>query len=373
MSLNNSVSPVPEQIRNHKFISSFLQYIKNLKSDGQKVRLYIQAGFLVLILWIGYEFYGFVQYYQSGGETSYFTRPPGVEGFLPISALISLKYWILTGIINDIHPSGMVILIIILILGVVLKKSFCSWICPVGLMSESLWQLGNKIFKKNIRLWKWLDIPMRSLKYLLLLFFLYAIIWQMDVFSLKQFIYSPYNKVADIKMLTFFTDISEFALWTLIILVALSVIIKNFWCRYLCPYGALLGFLSLFSPVKVTRNEENCTDCQKCTKVCPHLINVHTLDRVVSDECTGCALCVDSCPEESTLEFKVTKKSKPIPTWAFGLTVVLIFLIGTSLARVTGHWHNSITDEEYQRRVKEINKPIYDHNRGEVPQYDEDD
>jgi polyferredoxin len=347
--------------------------IKNLISNGQQLRLYIQAGFLLIILWIGYEFYGFVQYHQSHAQTPYFVRPPGVEGFLPISALISLKYWIMTGIINDIHPAGLVIFVIILILSLMLKKSFCAWICPVGLISESLWQLGQKIFKKNIRLWKWLDIPLRSIKYLLLLFFLYAILWEMDVSALKNFIYSPYNKVTDIKMLLFFTKISEFALWTLILLVALSIVIKNFWCRYLCPYGALLGFLSIFSPVKVTRNKETCTDCQKCTKVCPHLIQVHTLERVISDECTGCALCVDSCPEEHTLEFKVTKKSRPIPTWAIGLTIVLIFFLGTTIARISGHWHNGITNQEYQRRVNEINKPIYNHNRGDVPKYNQDD
>jgi polyferredoxin len=369
----NSATPVPGKYQNNKLIISVSKYLNTFLADGQKVRLYIQTGFLLLILWIGYEFYGFVQYHQSGGKSTYFSRPPGVEGFLPISALISLKYWLLTGIINEIHPSGLVIFILILLLGIFLKKSFCAWICPVGLISESLWQVGKKTFKKNIRLWKWLDIPLRGIKYLLLLFFLYAVLWQMDVTTLKQFIYSPYNKVADVKMLLFFTDISEFALWTLIILAALSVIVKNFWCRYLCPYGALLGFLSIFSPVKVTRNEETCTDCQQCTKVCPHLIQVHSLDRVISDECTGCALCVDSCPEESTLEFKVTKKSKAIPTWAFGLTVVLVFLIGTTFARFTGHWENAIMDQEYQRRIQEIHKPIYDHNRGEVPEYDEDD
>ena len=137
-----------DKFRKFKFISFLSTYIQNLKSNGQRVRFYIQAGFLLLILWIGYAFYGFVQYHQTGWETSYFSRPPGVEGFLPISALISFKYWILTGIINDIHPSGLVIFIIILILGIFLKKSFCAWICPVGLISESLWQLGEKIFKK---------------------------------------------------------------------------------------------------------------------------------------------------------------------------------------------------------------------------------
>jgi len=195
----------------------------------------------------------------------------------------------------------------------------------------------------------------------------------MDELLLKKFIFSPYNKVADIKMLLFFSNISEFAIWTLIILIVFSIIIKNFWCRYLCPYGALLGFLSILSPIKVTRNKETCTDCRKCTKACPHLITVHSLDRINSDECTGCALCVDACPEADTLDFKVTKKSRPIPTWVFGLSVVLIFVLGTTIARITGHWHNSIGDQEYKRRVQEINKPIYDHNRGKVPEYDEDD
>ena len=92
-------------------------------------------------------------------------------------------------------------------------------------------------------------------------------------------------------MLYFFTKIDAFALWTLIILVVFSVLIKNFWCRYLCPYGALLGFLSIFSPLKITRNEETCTDCEACTDACPHAIRVHTRLRVISDECTACGMC----------------------------------------------------------------------------------
>ncbi len=361
-----------ELIQNLRSSKVFL-YIDQLLSDGQKVRFYIQMVFFIVIVWIGFEFYGFVRYLETGGESGYFSRPPGVEGFLPISALMSLKYWLLTGVFNDIHPSGLVILLLILVLGIFLKKSFCSYICPVGLISESMWQLGQKIFKKNIRLWRWLDYPLRSLKYLLLIFFLWAVLVQMDVFSLRQFIYSPYNKVADIKMLYFFTNIDAFALWTLVILFALSIIIKNFWCRYLCPYGALLGFLSMFSPVKVTRNEETCTDCEACTDACPHSIKVHTHLRVISDECTACTLCVDACPEKDTLDLKVSQKSRPIPTWAFGLTVLLFFFFGTLLARVTGHWYNGITEQEYMQRIQELDKPVYDHLRGEVPEYGPED
>jgi len=361
-----------EYIQNLTKSKVFL-YIDQFKSDGQKVRFYIQMIFFLVVLWIGFEFYGFVRYLETAGESMHFDRPPGVEGFLPISALISLKYWLMTGIFNDIHPSGLVILILILFLGFFLKKSFCSYVCPVGLISESLWQLGQKIFKKNIRVWRWLDYPLRSLKYLLLLFFLWAVLVQMDVITLKKFIYSPYNKVADIKMLYFFTNIDAFALWTLVILFASSIVIKNFWCRYLCPYGALLGFLSMLSPVKVTRTEETCTDCEACTDACPHAIKVHTHLRVISDECTACGLCVDSCPEKDTLDLKLSKKSRPIPTWAFGVIVLLFFLFGTLIARITGHWHNGISDKEYIYRMQEIDKPAYDHNRGEVPEYGPED
>lgn len=355
--------------RNNKYFS----YIYNFIQDGQKVRSLVQYGFLVLILWIGYEFYGFVKYHDSGGMAPYFERPPGVEGFLPISALISLKYWVLTGILNDIHPSGLVILLIIVAISFLFKKSFCSWVCPVGLLSESLWRFGEKIFKRNLNIPRVLDYPFRSIKYLLLFFFAYAIFWEMDVNSIEKFIYSPYNKVADIKMLLFFVNISEFSLWVIGSLVVLSVIFKNFWCRYLCPYGALLGFLGFFSPVKVTRNEETCTDCQKCTKVCPNRINVHKSKRVISDECTSCALCVTACPVKNTLDFKATKKSNAIPVWKMAVLVVMFFILGTSFAALTGNWQNAISDFEYGRRIQEINSPKYHHSQGDVPDYSPED
>ena len=63
------------------------------------------------------------------------TRPPGIEAFLPISSLISLKYWMATGIINPIHPSELVILLMALVTAVLIKRGFCSWVCPFGLLT----------------------------------------------------------------------------------------------------------------------------------------------------------------------------------------------------------------------------------------------
>jgi polyferredoxin len=340
-----------------------------LREDSQFLRSAVQLSFALLCVWIGYEFYLFMEWGGSGGALPYAERPPGVEGFLPISALMSLSYWIQTGIINNIHPASIFVLLAIIGVSIALKKAFCSWLCPVGTLSESLWMLGEKLFGRNLRVPRWLDYPLRSLKYLLLFYFCYAIM-TMDVKALGHFIYSPYNKVADIKMYLFFAEISSFALWTILILAGLSVVIKNFWCRFLCPYGALLGIASWLSPLKITRVKATCIDCGLCTKACPSSIKVHTATRVWSDECTSCLQCVEACPVKNTL-MMAAKKSEPaaIPNWILATLVAGVFVGVTGLAMLAGHWQNGITRAEYQRRFQELHAPVYQHFRGEVPDY----
>ena len=343
-----------------------------LSDDSQYQRSAVQYAFALLCIWIGIEFYLFMSWGASGGQESFYPRPPGVEGFLPISALISLKYWMHTGIINTIHPSGLFILLAIVGVSLVVKKAFCSWLCPVGTLSESLWMLGQKLFRRNWTVPRWLDYPLRSIKYLLLFFFVWSIV-QMDVGALAGFIYSPYNRVADIKMYLFFAEISGTALWTIGLLMLLSVFVKNFWCRFLCPYGALLGIVGWFSPLKVTRTASTCIDCELCTKACPANIKVHTAGRVWSDECTSCFACVQACPVKNTLEVRARAQGRAVPFWVLGTLVAALFVAVTGIAMLSGHWQNGISQQEYQRRFNELHSPLYQHFRGEVPQYGPND
>jgi len=334
-------------------------------------RRIIQAGFLLVTIWIGIEFAVFVHQLQQG-QVPTISRPPGVEAFLPISALISLRYWILTGIFNTIHPSALVLLLMIGFTAVFMKKGFCSWVCPVGFFSEMLAGIHILIFDRQWKLPKLLDFPMRSLKYLLMGFFVYAVYAQMTMPDLHKFIYSPYNKVADIKMLLLFSHMSETTFWVLVILVLLSIGIPYFWCRYLCPYGALLGALSWLSPFKIHRDKQTCIDCEKCTKVCPAKILVHKSRTVYSDECHSCMNCVDVCPVKDTLYLSVTEKRGKISRKIYAVSVVALFIVGMMLARFTGVWQNSISVEEYQYHIRHLDDPAYFHNQGQVPDYDEE-
>ena len=372
-----AVRKIPPELRRRKTsLASIPQWhrrlVVRLQEDSQFLRSIVQLVFALLCVWIGIEFHLFMRWGHSAGAAMYVSRPPGVEGFLPISALMSLKYWIETGIVNTIHPSGMFILLAILALGLFLKKAFCGWLCPVGTLSESLWMLGQKIFGRNLRVPRWLDYPLRALKYLLLAFFLVAILG-MGAQELRVFIESPYNKMADVKMYLFFAELSSFALWTILALLALSVVIKNFWCRYLCPYGALLGALSWLSPVKITRNASSCIDCELCTRACPSHISVHKVRRVWSDECMSCLACTEACPVINTLDLRIRKTSRPVPSWVFAILVAGVFVATTGLAMLAGHWTNSIPRDEYLRRFQQINSPVYQHNQGNVPAYGPND
>lgn len=321
--------------------------IRNRQAPIQKWRLIVQIAFALLCVWIGVEMHFFVKYLESGGTTSFIQRPPGAEGFLPISSLMSLYYFILSGELHPAHPAGLVILIAIMALSLAFGKSFCSWLCPVGFLSESLGDLGEKILGRRIRTPRWLDYPLRSLKYLLLAFFVYTIFFAMGKFALRAFLDSDYNIVADVKMYYFFAQISQFALIVIGALVLLSIPFRGFWCRNLCPYGALLGLLSLASPHKIKRNPISCIDCGKCALKCPSFIKVDKVKTVVSDECTACMNCVDICPVADTLEVTSLVTRKPVRKRWVAVVTVGLFVAITGLGMLTGYWNNSISTQQY--------------------------
>ena len=338
-------------------------YKKNRSKSAQKFRFAVQVVFSLLCIWIGIEFYQFISYLESNGTDTFHQRPPGVEGFLPISALMSVVYFIQTGQIHDVHPAGFFIFLAIVGVSFVFGKAFCSWLCPVGFISEMVGDFGEKIwkklFKRRIKLHSFIDYPLRAVKYLLLAFFAFAI-FSMTETALAFFLSDAYNIAADVKMYYFFSEISRFSLIVIGVLFLLSIFIRNFWCRYLCPYGALLGLIGFISPNKIKRNSVNCIDCELCAKACPSFIKVDKVKTVLSDECTSCLSCVDACSVADTLEVKNIFGKKKVSKKIIAFGVVLLFVAITGLGMITGHWHNKVSKEEYliiHKRLDAIGHP----------------
>lgn len=335
--------------------------VKKRKDSVQRFRFYSQLFSLAINVWIGVQFYLFVRYIENGGQGLSVPRPPGVEGWLPISALVSLRYWWETGIINNIHPASLIIFIIILVVALLFKKGFCSWVCPIGFISEMLGDISDRVFKRRLKPPAFLDYPLRSLKYILLGFFIYAIIIQMTPKAIEDFVYSNYNKVADILMLRFFTDISALALGIIAGLFVLSLVVRGFWCRYLCPYGGLLGVLNFISPTRIIRNRQSCIDCSACARVCPVFIKVDKVSEVRSDECTGCLACIDSCPVDKTLQIHLVTKKKTFSRTKWAAILVLVFWGSLLTFKLLGPWDNSISRTEYIKHMPAVRSGQYAH------------
>ena len=322
---------------------------RRVKDHSQALRLALQAAFLLLNAVIGVKFFLFVRYFESGGGTARIPRPPGVDGWLPIGGMMNLKYFLFTGEFPRVHPAAMFLLVAFLLISILFRKAFCGWLCPVGTFIEGLWKLGRKFLKTNWRLPRWLDIPLRGLKYVLLALFVYAVAG-MSIEGIRAFLGSPYGVVADVEMLNFFRFMGATAAITLGVLILLSMLIKNFWCRYLCPYGALLGLGALASPSRIRRTPDRCIDCAKCAVACPALLPVDKLITIKSAECTACMECVAACPAEGALQMSLPGRRK-LPAWGLAAGVAAIFLGVVLLARLNGAWQTDVPDAVYFQLV----------------------
>jgi len=324
------------------------------RDRSQALRRGFQLGFLALNVWIAVQFYLFVRYYETGGRSPWAGRPAGVEGWLPIASLMNLKLLISTGRIPRLHPAGMFLLIAFLGISWAFRKSFCSWLCPVGTISEYLWRLGQRIFGRTFRLPRGLDIGLRSLKYILLGLFGYAVA-SMPPAAIAAFLEGPYGMVDDVKMLNFFRFLGLAGGVVMALLVAASMLVQNFWCRYLCPYGALMGLAGMASPVGIRRETSLCIDCGKCARACPSALPVDRLIAIRSAECTGCLACVAECPAAGAL-LMAAPRIRRIAAWAMAAGIAVLFLGVCGYAQWSGHWRTDLPARLYLNLIPRANQ-----------------
>ena len=167
-------------------------------------------------------------------------------------------------------------------------------------------------------------------------------------------------------MLNFFRDISLTAGLVIGVLMLGSMLVQNFWCRYLCPYGALMGLVSLLSPVKIRRDADACIDCAKCAKACPSGLAVDKFVQIRSVECTACMACVASCPAENALQFALAPRKaatarqrwtrRALGPLAVAGMIAYIFLGFVLYARATSHWQTTMPREVYMDLVPRANQ-----------------
>jgi ferredoxin-type protein NapH len=177
--------------------------------------------------------------------------------------------------------------------GMLLGRVFCGWACPFGALHDLVGYLKGEKSVKTPRCW--------YIKYIVL-FVVLALAWiTLDTVFCKFcpsgslfaaipfFILHPNSSLG-----TFF----YVHILTLIATLILAYLVAHFWCRYLCPLGAIHGIFNKVSLLNIRFDEKKCTKCEVCLEVCP--MGIDKVDDIGSStDCTMCGRCVDKCPEKA--------------------------------------------------------------------------
>jgi len=177
----------------------------------------------------------------------------------------------------------------------------------------------------------------------------------MSAGAIRAFLEGPYGMVDDVKMLNFFRYLGPGGAAVIGLLVIASVFVQNFWCRYICPYGAFMGLAGMASPLRIRRTESLCIDCGKCANACPSVLPVDKLVTIRSAECTACLECVAVCPAEGALLLSAPRRRK-VPAWAVAAGIAAIFLGICGYAQSTGRWRTDLPSRVYFELVPRANE-----------------
>lgn len=292
-------------------------------STNQTEKLRLTAQFMVfLLVSISFVFYRL----YINGKINF--KLIGLNGLSPFGGLNMLYDWLaVPG--YQLHPDSPALLLAaaIIILGLVAGRFLCGWICPFGAISDYCSLAGKKLLGKNYELPKALDAPLRNLKYLVLIFIIGSKLFT-GTCVLKDL--GPWLAYANLPGLPGTFKEIPLAFVVLILVLLGAFFISRFYCRYLCPLGAIQAILSGtgFTQLKKERGQTfSCSSCRVCSyDCCPVNIKPGGAEIVDSMECISCLRCVGaSCPGE-TKTFKVVFFKRPLKNTLYMLVAYAIFL-----------------------------------------------
>jgi len=208
-----------------------------------------------------------------------------------------------------------------LLVTLMLGRVFCSWVCPAGLLFEM-----NDKLRGVLRL---LELPPRNLrmargtKYSLLITgLLLSAVLAVPVLG---YVYPPAVLGREIHDLVFATfdraEHGRFGFWiggmswmtvVFMTIVAIELFVsRRWWCRYVCPGGALYSVIGAARPVRVKLREQNCTECALCVAACP--MGLNPMRDEMGKECDNCGVCISSCNDDALRYAISTPHKKTTP------------------------------------------------------------
>jgi len=337
------------------------------KERSKKYRL-----FQVLRITTQVVFFGIFLYLLFGTHFSGMDYIGGVEAFFHFDPLLGLATFIASRTFFKIFLLALITIAVTVIFG----RYACGWLCPLG----AVHQFFSFVFKKT----KWhkpkLEGSRRlAWKYVILLFILVGSVFTLDFVGLLDplsFLYRSFT-TAVLPALSVVAGAATASLYKIglsslgdsfsqfiqnltvnatfiqglfIGLIFLGVVLLNmvrerFWCRYICPAGAMLGVLARWNAVKLKVDMDKCIKCNLCTLHCETQATPYPNEDWRPAECIYCYTCASICPT-AAIGFPIKAapaKSKPVDlsrrklilTTALSLVTVPFFRISAAAKRAS--------------------------------------
>ena len=236
------------------------------------------------------------------GKGIAFLSSASLHALCPFGGVVTIYQFVTSGtFVQKIHQSAFVLMIVGFLLALLFGPVFCGWVCPLGTVQEWFAGIGRKLFKKrryNHFIPAKIDRPLRYLRYLVLAWVLYMTATSGTLIFAE---YDPY-----FALFNFWS--SEVAIGGLVVLgltLAASLFVERPWCKYACPYGAVLGLTNLFRVFSIRRTASTCKLDLACDITCPMNINVSAKTIVRDHQCISCLECTSEarCPVSGTVMF----------------------------------------------------------------------
>lgn len=226
--------------------------------------------------------------------------------------------------INQLIPQ-LIEVIAIIPFTIILGRFFCGWMCAYGAFGDFVYKISHKVFDIDFKMNEDADKVLKYFKYALLAFLILVLCtFKITAFNTS----SPWDAFGVLASVGKLPDISYAAAnltigFILFILITIaSMFVERFFCRYLCPLGAVFAITSKLRITKIKKERSKCGNCRICTNNCAMGIPLYKYDVVNSGECINCMQCVNACPRKNVTLTVSEKDVRPLVAGAAAVSVM---------------------------------------------------